>query len=114
MGEQSCVKAMRDVFARRRDDMFHAISNMDGVRCLKPEGAFYLWMNISELIGQKLYGQVITDGDHFARLLLERGNVAVVPGSGFGCREYVRWSYAVSDETIHKGMERLRQFLKEG
>lgn len=114
LGEQSCVKAMRDVFARRRDDMFHAISNMDGVRCLKPEGAFYLWMNISELIGQKLYGQVITDGDHFARLLLERGNVAVVPGFGFGCREYVRWSYAVSDETIHKGMERLRQFLKEG
>ena len=85
-----------------------------GFTCVKPEGAFYIMMNIEKLIGTKLYGVEITDSDVFANLLLEKGLVAVVPGSGFGAPHFCRWSYATSMENIRLGLDRLEKFLKEG
>ena len=77
-----------------------------------PEGAFYIMMNISKILGRSIDGVVIDTSDKFAELLLEKGLVAVVPGSGFDAPEYVRCSYATSMENIQAGMDRLEKFLK--
>ena len=71
-------------------------------------------MNMEELVGKKLYGKEIKNSDDFAELFLEKALVAVVPCTGFGAPNYVRWSYATSMESIEKGLERLKKFLAEG
>lgn len=111
-GPQDDVAKMCKAFERRRNYLVDRINKIPGVSCLKPQGAFYVMMNISELIGKMLYGTEITDGDVFAELFLKEGLVAVVPGSGFSAPNYVRWSYATSLETIKAGCDRLEQFLK--
>jgi aspartate aminotransferase len=111
-GPQDEVETMRQAFEQRRDYLVSRINAMDGVSCLKPQGAFYVMMNISGLIGKTLYGTTITDGDVFANLFLNHGLVAVVPGSGFCAPNFVRWSYATSMENIKEGCDRLEKFLK--
>jgi aspartate aminotransferase len=111
-GPQDEVETMRQAFEQRRDYLVSRINAMDGVSCLKPQGAFYVMMNISGLIGKTFYGTTITDGDVFANLFLNHGLVAVVPGSGFCAPNFVRWSYATSMENIKEGCDRLEKFLK--
>ena len=111
-GPQQQVEEMRQAFEARRNYMVDRVNAIEGVSCLKPEGAFYIMMNISKVLGRKLEGQVIDTCDTFAQLLLEKGLVAVVPGSGFDAPNFVRWSYATSMENIKEGMDRLEQFLK--
>lgn len=108
------VAKMREEFKKRRDYMTSRMNEIEGVSCSIPQGAFYVMMNISEIIGTKLYGQVINGSDDFANLFLEKKLVAVVPCSGFGADEFIRWSYASSMETIKKGLDRLEEFVKEG
>ena len=110
-GPQDEVETMRQEFQARRDYMYARIENIPGVSALMPQGAFYMFMNIDGLIGKKLYGVPVHDADDFANLFLEKGLVAVVPGTGFGAPNYVRWSYATSMENIEKGMDRLEEFL---
>jgi aspartate aminotransferase len=88
-------------------DMFNSI---DGVSCRRPQGAFYIMMNIEQLIGRTMYGKTINSSDDFAALFLDVAKVAVVPGSGFGADNYVRWSYATSMDNIVEGVERLKKF----
>ena len=111
-GPQDTIYAMRDVFEERRNYFVDRVSRMDGVSCVKPEGAFYIMMNISEQIGRVLGGREIRNGDDFAMSLLEQEHVAVVPCSGFGAPDYVRWTYAASLEEIREGLDRLERFLK--
>lgn len=111
-GPQTQVEEMRKAFEERRNYMVSRVNGIPGVSCLMPEGAFYIMMNISALLGKKIGGEVISDSDKFAQLLLEKGLVAVVPGSGFDAPHFVRWSYATSMENIKAGMDRLEQFLK--
>ncbi len=112
-GDLSAVMEMKKAFIQRRDYMFERINNMKGVSCKKPEGAFYIMMNISKVKGTTLYGKKIETSDDFANLLLEKALVAVVPCSGFGNDDFIRWSYATSMDSIVKGMDRLEAFLKE-
>ena len=110
-GPQEGVLAMRDEFALRRNYIVERMNRIDGVSCLNPEGAFYVMMNIEKLIGRK-FGEIeITDSDSFAKAFLEQGLVAVVPCSGFGAPNFVRWSYATSMENIKEGLDRLEKFL---
>ena len=111
-GPKEEVEKMRLEFMKRRDYMVDTINSIDGVSCKKPQGAFYIMMNISDLIGKTYYGKVINNSDDFAEMFLEISKVAVVPGSGFGADNYVRWSYATSMETIIEGLNRLKTFLK--
>jgi aspartate aminotransferase len=111
-GPQDSVFKMRDEFEKRRNYIFDRINAMDGVRCIKPEGAFYVMLNVSDLIGKKLGGTLIKDGDDFAMSFLEKGLVAAVPCSGFGAPNFVRFTYATSMENIKEGMDRLEKFLK--
>ncbi len=110
-GPQTEVEEMRRAFEQRRNYMVSRVNAIDGVSCLTPEGAFYIMMNITRLLGRSIQGEVIDSSDTFARLLLEKGMVAVVPGSGFDAPDFVRWSYATSMENIKEGMDRLERFL---
>ena len=111
-GPQDTIYAMRDVFEERRNYFVDRVSRIDGVSCVRPEGAFYIMMNISAQLGRVLGGREIRNGDDFALSLLEQEHVAVVPCSGFGAPNYVRWTYAASLEEIKEGLDRLERFLK--
>lgn len=111
-GEQSGIDDMRAAFEERRDYIVERMNTIPGVSCIKPQGAFYVMMNLEKLVGQTLYGVTIQDGDDFADLFLKKGLVAVVPCSGFGAPNFVRWSYATSMENIKAGLDRLEKFLK--
>ena len=113
-GSLDAVYEMRTEFIKRRNYMVEKINEIDGVSCLMPKGAFYVMMNMEELVGKKLYGKEIKNSDDFAELFLEKALVAVVPCTGFGAPNYVRWSYATSMESIEKGLDRLKKFLAEG
>ncbi len=112
VGEQDTVEEMRRVFEQRRNYMVERINSIEGVSCKMPEGAFYVMMNIKNVLGREIGGKVINTSDDFCEVLLEKSLVALVPGSGFGCEGYVRWSYATSMENIEKGLDRLEDFLK--
>lgn len=112
-GPQKGIEEMRLAFQKRRDLLVDRINRIPGVSCIRPEGAFYVMMNVSSYLGKTMYGKKIETDDDFAQLFLEKGLVATVPCSSFGAPGYLRWSYAVSDEDIVKGMERLEKFLKE-
>ena len=84
---------------------------MPGISCLEPDGAFYIFMNVKGLLGRTIQGVEINSSNDFARALLEKGLVAVVPGEAFGAPGYVRWSYATSMENIIEGLNRLEKFL---
>jgi aspartate aminotransferase len=98
---RAAVAAMLAVFDRRRVRLWQGLSALPGVRCFRSQGAFYLFPNISAL--------GLPSGK-FADLLLEEELVALVPGDAFGADDYVRLSYATSDEVIEKGLERLGRF----
>lgn len=110
-GPQDEVEAMRKVFEQRRNYLVSRMNSMDGVSCLTPNGAFYVMMNLEQLFGKTIDGEVIATADDFARLFLEKSMVAVVSCTAFGAPSFVRWSYATSMENIQKGMDRLEQFL---
>lgn len=111
-GPQDCVEEMRRAFEKRRNYIVKRMNAMDGVSCIKPEGAFYVMMNIQKQLGRALYGEVINSSDDFCAALLKRGLVATVPGSGMGAPGFVRWSYATGMDNIKKGMDRLETFLR--
>jgi len=98
---RAAVAEMLKVFDRRRLLLWTGLNAIPGVRCFRSEGAFYLFPNISS------FG---LGSDEFASRLLEEELVALVPGSAFGADEYVRFSYATSDEVIQKGLDRLARF----
>jgi len=110
-GPQDAVEMMKAEFVKRRDYMVDRINKIEGLSCIKPNGAFYVMMNISKLIGKVIDGVVIKGSDDFADLLLEKANVALVPGSGFGTDIHVRLSYATSMENIKEGLNRIEKFL---
>lgn len=112
-GPQDGVEVMRKAFDERRKYIVERINNIPGVSCLTPKGAFYVMMNIDGLVGKTLGGKLIQNDDDFAVALLEKALVAVVPCSGFGIKNFVRWSYASSLENIEKGLDRLEKFISE-
>jgi aspartate aminotransferase len=110
-GPQDEVGVMKAEFVKRRDYMIEKINSIPGLSCIKPNGAFYVMMNISKIIGKELYGTKINGSDDFANLLLEKANVALVPGSGFATDIHVRLSYATSLKNITEGLNRIEKFL---
>lgn len=109
---QDKIEEMRKAFEDRRNYIVERMNSIPGVSCIKPEGAFYVMMNLEQLIGKTIQGVEITNDDVFADAFLKKGLVAVVPGSGFGAPNFVRWSYATSMENIKEGLNRLEKFLQ--
>ena len=95
-------------FHKRRDTIVARLNGINGIRCLMPQGAFYVFPNVSGLFGQKSKGKMLTTPCDVADFLLEAAKVAVVPGEDFGSKEHIRFSYATSLAEIEKGCARIR------
>ncbi len=106
------IEAMKKEFAARRNYMVERLNAIDGLSASMPQGAFYVLMNISKIKGRTLAGVTINTSDDLANVLLEKAKLALVPCSGFGADDYMRWSYATSMENIKEGIDRLENFLK--
>jgi aspartate aminotransferase len=104
---QDCVKEMRADYIKLRDRVLEGFQSIPGLTCTKPEGAFYVYPNVSAFLGK---GGVKTASELASRLLTE-AHVVTVPGEAFGTSEHIRLSYAVSGDVIDKGVERMRTFL---
>ncbi len=104
---QDCVKEMRADYVKLRDRVLEGFKSIPGLTCTKPEGAFYVYPNISAFIGK---GGIKSAADLAAKLLSD-AHVVTVPGEAFGTKEHIRLSYAVSQDVIDKGVERLRDYL---
>ena len=111
--DQSCVEEMRQQFEKRRNYIVQRINAMPGVSCRMPDGAFYVMMNITGLVGKRYGETTIANSNDFALALLENAHVAIVPGNAFLAEGFCRLSYATGMENIEKGMDRLEAFLKE-
>lgn len=98
------IEKMRVEFKKRRDEAVKLINEIEGLSVYKPDGAFYLFINIKKLSN---------DSMEFSKKLLEKKGVAVVPGVGFGSEGYVRFSFATDIDSIKEGIKRLREFVKE-
>lgn len=112
-GNQSDLHMMVAAFKERRDLLVDLIRAIPGVSCARPEGAFYVMMNVEALIGRKHKGQPITSALDFSDRLLSEQLVAVVPGEGFGQGGHVRFSYATSEDNIRKGLARVAEFIRQ-
>ncbi len=105
------IEMMRKAFMERRNYMVERMNKINGVSVKLPAGAFYVMMNISKLKGKEVFGIKINTSDDFSLAFLEGEKVAVVPGSGFGADDFVRWSYATGMENIKKGLDRLEDMV---
>lgn len=110
-GPQEPLYDMVAEFAKRRDYIVKRLNSIEGVSCLKPQGAFYVFPDVSKIIGKTFKEQTIKDSIFLTEILLEEANVAVVPGGEFGAGEYIRLSYATSMENITKGLDRIKEFV---
>lgn len=110
-GDQSAIAVMVAEFERRRAAMCEAIGAIQGVNCLKPQGAFYVFPDMSFVFGKKS-GDIVIDGSvSLAKYLLDAAGVAVVPGEPFGDDSCVRLSYATSYENVIEGVKRIKEAL---
>jgi aspartate aminotransferase len=110
-GPQDSVSEMREEFGRRRDFFLSRLEKIPGVSAVKPEGAFYVFMDIRQVLGKEHFGEKIETSSQFASSFLLHGGVAVVPSESFGIDGFLRWSYATSMDSITKGLDRLESFL---
>lgn len=112
-GPQDTVEAMKVEFKNRRDFMVDKINSIDNLSCVKPEGAFYVMVNISKCIGKRFNNDEIKDSLIFSDKLLNEEKVAVIPGIAFGTDEFIRLSYATSMDNIKEGLDRIESFVKK-
>ena len=111
-GDQKAVADMAVEFEKRREYIVERLNNIEGVRCLDPQGAFYVFPNISAYFAKSYSGGKIEDSADLTTYLLEEAKVAVVPGGAFGADEHIRLSYATSMDNIKKGLDRIEEALK--
>jgi aspartate aminotransferase len=102
---------IRMMFQKRRDAMVAGLESIPGVHCRKPEGAFYAFADVRGLYGLEWQGKTLETDEDVTFWLLDRANVAAVPGSGFGAPGFVRFSYASSEERIEAGIEAMRSVV---
>lgn len=110
-GPQDCVEEMRQAFERRRDLVVELAKAIPGIRVNKPQGAFYLFPNVSSFIGKRCGDRVISSSGDVAMYLLDVAHVATVDGAAFCLPGYIRLSYATSDELIREAMRRIGEAL---
>lgn len=113
-GPQECVAEMREAFRRRRDLIVRLAKEIPGLKIVEPEGAFYLFPDVSAYFGKRYQGrQTVDNADELADYLLDHAHVACVSGSAFGDDNCIRFSYATSEENIIEAMRRVRTALSE-
>ena len=112
-GQQDFIKERAKSFQERRDFVVKALNQINGIECLNPDGAFYVFPSCKGLIGKKdPNGNVLNNDSDFVKSLLENSGVAVVQGSAFGLEGFFRISYATSMENLKKALEKISSFCK--
>ncbi len=112
-GPQEPLYNMVAEFAKRRNYIVERLNSINGISCLKPQGAFYVFPDVSQIIGKTFKEQAIKDSVFLTQILLAQANAAVVPGSAFGADGNLRLSYATSMEYITKGLNRIEGFINK-
>lgn len=112
-GDQAVVTEFKNAFQRRRDMVYNAVTQIKGVKCNKPDGAFYVFPDISSFFGKSAEGRTINSSDDMSFYLLEKAFIATVPGSGFGNDKCIRLSFATSDEKLTIALDRLKNALEK-
>jgi aspartate aminotransferase len=107
-GPQNSVAEMVEEFKKRRNVIVEKLNAIQGITCMIPRGAFYVFPDVSSLFGRSYQGRVIPNSSDFAAYLLDVANVAVVPGADFGHDNHIRLSYATSLINIEEGLERIK------
>lgn len=110
-GDLTAVAEMRAAFDRRRRTIVRMLSEIPGIVCPEPEGAFYAYPSVKELLGRTIRGRTPQTSAELAEVVLEEAEVAVVPGEAFGAGGYFRMSYALGDDDLVEGVTRLAQLL---
>lgn len=113
VGPQDFVYAMRDEFETRLNYMVKRVEDMEYISVVKPQGAFYLFVDISKALDKSYKDQKVGNVDNLAKILIENYQVAVISCDDFGFDDHIRLSYAISLEEIKKGLDRIDAFLKE-
>ncbi|TCS84178.1 pyridoxal phosphate-dependent aminotransferase [Tepidibacillus fermentans] len=108
-GPQDELEKMRETFEQRRNILLNLIDEIPGLKAIRPQGAFYVFIDVSEVLTTK--SRQFKDADEWAKALLEEAKVAVIPGSGFGAPNHIRVSYATSIEQLQEGMRRIKEFI---
>ena len=112
-GTQDFIKKRADSFQERRDFVVKALNDIDGIECLNPDGAFYVFPSCKGLVGKKdTNGKEIKSDTDFVQSLLENSGIAVVQGSAFGLEGFFRISYATSMDNLKKALEKISSFCK--
>ena len=112
-GKQDFIPIRAKAFQERRDFVVNSLNAIDGISCLKPDGAFYVFPNCKKLIGKKdKEGKKIQNDTDFVQSLLENFGIAVVQGSAFGLEGFFRISYATSMENLEKAMSKIKEFCE--
>jgi aspartate aminotransferase len=106
-GPQECIAEMKAEYIRLRDQILEALSRIPGIACVRPEGAFYVYPNVSCYFGRS----GINSAADVAKRLLHEAHVVTVPGEAFGTREHIRLSYATSSPEIDKGSKRIKEWF---
>ncbi|MGN0435165.1 MAG: pyridoxal phosphate-dependent aminotransferase [Wujia sp.] len=110
-GDQSKIEEMVSEFEVRSKFLYDAITKMPYVDCVKPEGAFYAFVDCSGLVGKSYKDTMINNAADVAKILIDEFNIAVIPCDDFGIDNHIRLSYAISMEQIKEGVNRLNEFL---
>ena len=110
-GDLKDVIRMRESFDRRRQTMTEMLTNIDGVRLLETQGAFYAFPDFSAFYGRDIAGKTAQNTLELAAIILEEAKVAIVPGEAFGSPGYARLSFALGDEDLEEGLTRITQLL---
>ena len=106
-GPQDCIAEFRDEYIRLRDQVLADLAQIPGVRCARPEGAFYVYPNVSAYFGRS----GLNSSSDVANRLLHEAHVVTVPGEGFGTREHIRLSYATSSAGLKEALQRMKNFF---
>jgi aspartate aminotransferase len=112
-GDLSAVAMMREAFDRRRRKIHEMLNEIPGVSCAEPEGAFYAFPSLAGLLGRELRGRRPMTTIELAELVLDEAKVAIVPGEAFGAPGYARLSYALGDDDLVEGVNRLGKLFRE-
>ncbi|MDB5357122.1 MAG: aspartate aminotransferase [Phycisphaerales bacterium] len=111
-GNEGFVAGVREQLHRQRETALRLLGEIPGLSCVVPAGAFYLFPDVSNLLGKSYNGQRLENVDALAEMLLEHAHIAVVPGSAFGSDRHVRISYAIPIEEITTGLKSLDAFVR--
>ncbi len=110
-GPLDAVAEMREAFARRGQTAYKLLNAIEGVTCIEPQGAFYAFPNLTGLLGRNIRGRNATSTTELAEILLDEANVAIVPGEAFAAPGYARLSFALGDDDLGEGLQRIADLV---